>query len=232
MSQPSSAQPGQRPPPTRRPRRRPRGRGCGRGRSSSGRSRRRRRSSAMLHARTTVDLELVDRQPLQVAERRVAAAEVVDREPHAELAELHEHRPAPGGSAMIVLSVISSSSAAGCDAGLGEQPRRPRSGKPQVEQVAARDVDGDRDVVARRLARRAHWRSAAFSTYSVSGRMRPVCSASGMNWSGGSRPCVGMLATARAPPSPDSPGHSAGLRLVVDDELACARGRGAGRPRA
>ena len=27
--------------------------------------------------------------------------------------------------------------------------------------------------------------------YSVSGRMRPVCSASGMNWSGGSRPCSG-----------------------------------------
>ena len=38
-----------------------------------------------------VDLEDVDRKPLQIAERGVAAAEVVDREPHAQRAQAIEN---------------------------------------------------------------------------------------------------------------------------------------------
>jgi hypothetical protein len=50
-----------------------------------------------------VDLQRVDRQPAQVAERRIPGAEVIERDPHAELAHLaqlvaalvdrlHQHR--------------------------------------------------------------------------------------------------------------------------------------------
>ena len=38
----------------------------------------------------TIDLQHVDREPAQVRERRVAGAEVVDRDPHAERLELGE----------------------------------------------------------------------------------------------------------------------------------------------
>ena len=38
------------------------------------------------------DLEDVERERVQVAQRRVAGAEVVEREPHAELAQLAQRR--------------------------------------------------------------------------------------------------------------------------------------------
>ena len=56
-----------------------------------------------------VDLELRDRQPREVGERRVAGAEVVDRDADAERLEALEIASfVPTGSAMIALSVISS----------------------------------------------------------------------------------------------------------------------------
>ena len=44
-----------------------------------------------------VDLDLLHRQPLQVGQRRVAGAEVVDREPHPELAQVVQHGDGPVG---------------------------------------------------------------------------------------------------------------------------------------
>ena len=44
-------------------------------------------------ARTTVDLQRVDRQAVQVRQRRIAGAEVVDRDPHAEIMQPEEVAP-------------------------------------------------------------------------------------------------------------------------------------------
>ena len=60
-----------------------------------------------------VDLQRVDREPLEVGERRVAGAEVVDDEVHAELADRVEGPRRAGASSISVLSVISSHSASG-----------------------------------------------------------------------------------------------------------------------
>ena len=62
--------------------------------------------------------------------------------------------------------------------------------------------------------------SAASSTYSVSGRIRPVCSASGTNSSGGSRPRSGCCQRTSASTLCDAAVREHRLRLVVEDELA------------
>ena len=79
----------------------------GRGRRSRGRSRRP-RPGAQVADEAAVDLHLVHRQALQVGQRGVAGAEVVDRQAHAELAQLRAApRSARAGSAMTELSVTS-----------------------------------------------------------------------------------------------------------------------------
>ncbi len=78
--------------PSRHPRRRPAGRGCA---PSSIVERTIAASFAVvghLHHERAVDLHLVDRQALEVAERRVAGAEVVDREHDAHLAQAAQDR--------------------------------------------------------------------------------------------------------------------------------------------
>ena len=57
-----------------------------------------------------IDLELVERQPLQVAQARIARAEVVEREPHAERSQLKEPCRISSGFSISTLSVISSTS--------------------------------------------------------------------------------------------------------------------------
>ena len=78
----------------------------------------------------------------------MAAPEVVDREPHAQLAQLHQHRSRPGGVRHDRALGDLELERLGREARLGERLGN-LLGEPQVEQVAARDVDGDRDVVAR-----------------------------------------------------------------------------------
>ena len=90
-----------------------------------------------------VDLEHVEREALERAQRRVAGAELVDREPHAE-------RPSAGRSVAIALSasstatlsVISRHSGAGLRAGLG-QHALDQVDEAGVAVLAGREVHGD-----------------------------------------------------------------------------------------
>ena len=45
-----------------------------------------------------VDLDLVEREPLQIAQRRVAGAEIVERDPHPDGAQLMQDRDAVSSS--------------------------------------------------------------------------------------------------------------------------------------
>ena len=100
-----------------------------------------------VHDERLVDLDLVDRQPLEVAERRVAGAEVVDREPHAERRQPLEHGRGARGSAMIVLSVISSSSASA--GSLSAASRRIDLVRELRRRAGShREVDRDRELQA------------------------------------------------------------------------------------
>ncbi len=60
-----------------------------------------------------VDLERLDREALEVRERRVPGAEVVDREVHAERAQRAERVDRGSASRMTALSVISSQTVSG-----------------------------------------------------------------------------------------------------------------------
>ena len=80
--------------------------------------------------RTTVDLEDVDGQPAQVAQRRVAGAEVVDREPDAEVSEPLQRADRRSTSCIRTLSVISSVRQLGRAARLAQAPRATSSTSP------------------------------------------------------------------------------------------------------
>src|SRR5438105_1996333 len=54
-----------------------------------------------------VDLEGVDREAFEVAERGVAGAEVVDRQPYADVFQAAQHHRRPSTSSMSTDSVIS-----------------------------------------------------------------------------------------------------------------------------
>ena len=139
----------------------------------------------------TVDLELVDRQLLQIGQRRVAGAEVVQRQLAARSPRSAPGRRAPrAGSAISALSVISQVERSGrCrQAAAG---RWMASGSSGSCSDLRREIDRHAEVVARRRSSGTAARSAAFSTQSVSGLIRPVCSASGMNSSGGISPSSG-----------------------------------------
>ena len=102
-------------------------------------------------------------------------------------------RAARAGSAISALSVISSvqqrAAATPCArAALGR-----RRGQLGVEQVRDRQVDRDADVVAGVAPAGAAAPAPRRRTQSVSGRIRPVCSAIGMNSSAGSQPALGVL---------------------------------------
>ena len=120
----------------------------------------------------------------QVGERRVAGAEVVDGQPHAERVQRLEARDGELDVAIITLSVSSSTRREGASplrrervAHVVEQVRR--------AQLARREVDrhGDGTLRRRRVqpARCAH---ASRRTQRPSSTIRPVSSASGMNSAG------------------------------------------------
>ena len=222
MSQPSAASRAPRPRSSRRPRRRPAARGCGRGRSSSGRSTASFSSSSMFRTNDLSIFSSSTREPLEVAERRVAGAEVVDREPDPELAERAAARAsARVGSAMIVLSVISSI-----------EPRR-RARSQRVEQRADRRPGARRragcaptrltatqtlDALVAPTSR--HCASAASSTCSVSGRISAGVLGERDELVGRRAGRARDAASARAPRRrAPRPLRQVGLGLVVEDEL-------------
>jgi hypothetical protein len=62
-----------------------------------------------------IDLQLVDRQAAQVAERRVAGAEIVDDDPHAHLVQALEAVHRPGDPHQDVLAISSAATSGGAE---------------------------------------------------------------------------------------------------------------------
>ena len=182
----------------------------------------------VVHERA-VDLEHVDRELLEVRERRVAGAEVVDREPDAEVAQPAQARPsAAAGSFISAPSVISRISRSRLEAAPVEQRLDP-VGEVGVEQLARRDVHADRRRASRADARRSSRalpRTRSRSTCWPISSMRPASSANGMNDSGPSRPRSGCCQRTSASSAVMRPDSQLVDRLVVHDELA-AFGRAA-----
>ena len=143
-----------------------------------------------------VDLQDVEREALQVAERRVAGAEIVDRQPHAQrLERLQRGRARRRCRCISTLSVNSSSSAPRREPRVGQRAGARRSTSVGRSQLPRRDVDAHVEPVrcARRqvaLDRRQHCaacRHASSSTQRPIGTISPVSSASGMKSSGAIR---------------------------------------------
>ena len=112
----------------------------------------------------------------------------------------------------------------------GEQAHRRRPAAAGRAGSRIDEVDRDRRARGPRRATRGTARSASSSTRSVSGRISPVCSASGMNSSGQSRPRSGCCQRTSASTLRTRPVAEVGLRLVVEHELVARRSRAAARP--
>ena len=181
-------------------------------------------SVSMSRDEGAVDLEAVDRQALEVGQRRVAGAEVVDGEAHAQRVQL---RAAPrwrgSGRRISTLSVISSSRRRGSGrcrssdrAHRVEQSRAARNWRRERLTAIGRPAS-PRALPGAHLARRP-----GRSTHSPSGTIRPVSSASGMNSSGGTSPCSGCCQRSSASTPTMLAAAQVDLRLVVQHELAVA----------
>ena len=133
-----------------------------------------------------VDLDLVEREALQIAQRRIAGAEIVERDAHADGAELMQD----GKRRLVVAD----------QHGFGDLELEPAGRKPgggerrhdlQRQRAALeldrRDVDGKADVVGQLAASV----QAVISTHSPSSLISPVSSAIGMNSAGETMPRSG-----------------------------------------
>ena len=169
-----------------------------------------------------VDLDRVERQVLQVGQRRVAGAEVVEHEPDAHVAQPAE-RPDPD------LGLVHHDALG--DLELERRRVEPGLGQDRVDlvdevrlaELAGRQVDRHHQARAARAGRRATrvaWRQAVSSTHRPSGTIRPVSSASGMNDSGGTRPRTGCCQRTSASKPTIRSVVEVDQRLVVDAQLA------------
>ena len=136
-----------------------------------------------------VDLDLVERERAQVAQRRVAGAEIVHGDAHAEFPQ-----PMQG---LQRLGVLLQQHALG-DLHLqplgrqarSRQRRDDRLDQPVALELRGRDVHRDRHVGAGQVMAS---RQACRMTHSPIGTIRPISSASGMKSSGRHQPALGML---------------------------------------
>ena len=179
-----------------------------------------------------VDLDDVDREAAQVAQRRVARAEVVQGDADAQVADVTQR----GGGQHRVghqdrLGDFQDEPA-GPDAGL-VHGRGDLVDDAVAHELAGRKVDVH-DERRRRRRAAAATRPAAWQawrrTQPPSGTIRPVSSASGMNSIGGTMPRVGWRQRTRASAPDDLAGLELDDRLVLEDELLAARWRAAVRP--
>ena len=185
-----------------------------------------------------VDLDLVEREHAQIAERRIAGAEIVE---HDARRRARRSRCEDGDVAGVLLQQHRFGD-------LELQPFRRQAGVGQrvaddhLDQVAAaelhrRQVDRELDrAPATWPRRRRRWRRI----HSPSGMIRPISSASGMKRSGGISPCsrvapahqrlgaAGLLAWRCRPSS----GSGARTRRAPARCAGRPRGRAAGAPRA
>ena len=176
------------------------------------------------HDEVAGDLEDVDREPAQVAERRVAGPEVVDRDPDAARAERLE----PGDRRRRVvehrrLGQLEDESA-GPQAGLA-QDRLDLVDEVGSLELERRDVDAHAGAVEARRPRApaATCRQASSRTQRPRARIVPFSSASAMNSSGQDQP-AGRVAPADERLDARRSGRVVERddRLVVDDQLAPA----------
>src|SRR3989440_2860773 len=120
-------------------------------------------------------------------------------------------------STMRALSVISTVSAAGVRSQVVRSsvimPTRCRSSSDRTERFTA--------VLTSRPAPCQSWqaRSAASRTQRVSGLIRPVCSARGMKWSGGMKPCWGCCQRTSASYLRGVTGGEVHFGLEMQEEL-------------
>ena len=172
-----------------------------------------------------------DREGLERAEARVAGAEVVDRQHHAEPLQFLHGRDR-------LLDVLH-------DQALGElELEEFRASRPLSLERAATMAVSRRSWNCRaetltliriggrpRFCHASAWRQASFSTHSPIGAIRPVSSASGMKRAGGSSPRLGWFQRISASTPKIAPRAQVDLRLIVQHELL-ARQRERAAPRA
>ena len=99
----------------------------------------------------------------------------------------------------------------------GRAAGRPCRAASASSRLFGRQVDRDVQVVAGPRARRRSGAGRPRSTCRVSGRIRPVCSASGMNSSGGTMPCSGWCqrTSASAPTTAPVGGSTFGWKTTT-----------------
>ena len=167
-----------------------------------------------------VDLEHVEGEALEAAERRVAGAEVVEHEAQPVLLEGVEH----GGRRVGLLHQhglgdLQRERPGAEPAALGD--RRHLGGEQRVERLAPGDVDrhADRRVELAAARPRSGGRPARGRAVRASA-IRPVSSAIGMNSSGGDQAALGVLPAHERLGGHRPAGGEVDHRLVVDLELA------------
>ena len=188
------------------------------------------RSSSSAHERA-VDLDLVERKHLEIAERGVPGAEIVEHDRDAEVLELVQHREVPAFFCSSTVSVISSSQPLGRKAGLASARATISIRSPLAElrgeRLTATLRCGGQPAASLHALRRIH---------SPSGTIRPVSSASMDELVG---PDHAELRVAPAHQRFDAVrflrrdvdhGLVVQLEFVARDRLAQVRSRGRGAP--
>ena len=171
------------------------------------------------------DLEDVQRQRVQVAQRRVARAEVVERQAHAELAQRVQRRDAALGVLEQLALGDLEHEVDGRDAGVLDRARGPSSIRSGWRSSTAQRLTCTERIgaAARRCQRRA-WRHASRSTKRPIATIMPVSSASGMNSAGMIRAALGVLPAHERLGGGGVARGERDDRLVVDGQLAALDG--------
>ena len=181
-----------------------------------------------------VDLHRVDREALQVIQRRVAGAEVVDRDARRRSRAARAGPPRVSSAFCIaVVSVISSSSTRRVESGRRRAMRRTSSTRSCCWNWRGREVDGD--AQRRRGRRRATARicvQAVRSTHSPIGRISRLSSASGMNAERLDEAALRIVPAHQRLDADDLSRGEVDLRLVVQDQLLVCDRAGAAASRA
>ena len=172
-----------------------------------------------------VDLEDVDRELAEVAERGVAGPEVVDREPHAEGLEAAQGRHRRVGVLDQDALGDLEDEAGRVEPGLG-QDRRDLGDEAGLGDLAAGHVDAHRERPARRRgvprARLAAGLAAAPTARAAT--ISPVSSATGMNSIGATTPALRMSPAQERLDADDLARRQVHDRLVEHDELVALEG--------
>ena len=173
-----------------------------------------------------VDLELVEREPTEVRERRPAGAEVVDGEPHAEPSSARSASAVASRSSSSALSDDLEAQRGGVDAGVAQRASD-ELGEVGPLQLAGRHVDrhGQRMLVAAEPSARATSHACA-STHAPMGTMMPVSSATRRKSPGTTSPRTGCSqrssasSATRSPVARSNSGWNSDAELVAVERAA------------